>query len=63
MRDDFLLSFAYDGEYDGRELRAAQGLGGQMRLNRDEIKSSPTVHSKIADSIGLAEIIEARLRG
>ena len=33
-----------------------------VRLNREEIKSSPTVHSKIADSIRLAEMIEARLR-
>ena len=34
-----------------------------VRLNREEIKPSPAVHSKIADSIRLAEMIQARLRG
>ena len=29
--DDFLLSFAYDCRYGRRELRAAQGLGRQVR--------------------------------
>jgi hypothetical protein len=34
-----------------------------VRLSREEIKSSPIVCSKIADSIRLAEMIQARLRG
>jgi hypothetical protein len=34
-----------------------------VRLNREEIKSSPVVYAKIADSIRLAEMIQARLRG
>jgi hypothetical protein len=44
-------------------LLIAASLIAAVRLNREEIKSSPTVHSKIADSIRLAEMIEARLRG
>ena len=34
-----------------------------VRLNREEIKSSPIVYTKIADSIRLAEMIQSRLRG
>jgi len=44
-------------------LLIAASLIAAVRLNREEIKSSPIVHSKIADSIRLAEMIEARLRG
>jgi hypothetical protein len=44
-------------------LLVAASLIAAVRLNRDEIRSSPTVHSKIADSIRLAEMIQARLRG
>lgn len=44
-------------------LLIAASLIAAVRLNREEIKSSPTVQSKIADSIRLAEMIEARLRG
>jgi len=44
-------------------LLVAASLIAAIRLNREEIKSSPTVHSKIADSIRLAEMIQARLRG
>jgi hypothetical protein len=44
-------------------LLIAASLIAAVRLNREEIKPSPTVHSKIADSIRLAEMIEARLRG
>jgi hypothetical protein len=40
----------------------AASLIAAVRLNREEIKS-PIVHSKIADSIRLAEMIQARLRG
>jgi hypothetical protein len=41
----------------------AASLIAAVRLNREEIKSSPIVYSKIADSIRLAEMIQARLRG
>jgi hypothetical protein len=41
----------------------AASLIAAVRLNREEIKSSPAVHSKIADSIRLAEMIQARLKG
>jgi hypothetical protein len=34
-----------------------------VRLNREEIKPTPVVYAKIADSIRLAEMIQARLRG
>src|SRR5262249_672835 len=44
-------------------LLIAASLIAAVRLNREEIKPSPAVHSKIADRIGLAEMIEARLRG
>ena|SRR6267154_2453081 len=40
----------------------AASLIAAVRLNREEIKPSPAVVSKIADSIRLAEMIEARLR-
>jgi hypothetical protein len=41
----------------------AASLIAAVRLNREEIKPSPIVYSKIADSIRLAEMIQARLRG
>ena len=44
-------------------LLIAASLIAAVRLNREEIRSSPSVHSKIADSIRLAEMIQARLRG
>jgi hypothetical protein len=44
-------------------LLIAASLIAAVRLNREEIKPSPEVHSKIADSIRLAEMIQARLRG
>ena len=44
-------------------LFIAASLIAAVRLNREEIKPSPVVHSKIADSIRLAEMIQARLRG
>ena len=43
-------------------LLIAGSLIAAVRLNREEIKSSPAVYSKIADSIRLAEMIQARLR-
>jgi hypothetical protein len=43
-------------------LVIAASLIAAVRLNREEIKSSPSVHAKIADSIRLAEMIQARLR-
>jgi amino acid permease len=43
-----------------RSLFAAS-LIAAMRLNREEIKSSPIVYAKIADSIRLAEMIQAVL--
>jgi hypothetical protein len=43
-------------------LFIAASLIAAVRLNREEIKPSPIVHSKIADSIRLAEMIQARLR-
>lgn len=52
---------------DERKLNAglliAASLIAAVRLNREEIKPSPAVHAKIADSIRLAEMIQARLRG
>jgi hypothetical protein len=44
-------------------LLIAASLIAAVRLNREEIKPSPAVQSKIADSIRLAEMIQARLRG
>src|ERR1700733_10764836 len=44
-------------------LLIAASLIAAVRLNREEIRSSPSVHAKIADSIRLAEMIQARLRG
>lgn len=44
-------------------LLIAASLIAAVRLNREEIKSSPIVHAKIADSIRLAQMIQARLRG
>jgi hypothetical protein len=44
-------------------LLIAASLIAAVRLNRDEIKSSPVVYAKIADNIRLAEMIQARLRG
>ncbi len=44
-------------------LLIAASLIAAVRLNREEIKSSPAVYSKITDSIRLAEMIQARLRG
>lgn len=44
-------------------LLIAASLIAAVRLNREEIKSSPAVYTKIADSIRLAEMIQARLRG
>ena len=44
-------------------LFIAASLIAAVRLNREEIKPSPVVHAKIADSIRLAEMIQARLRG
>ena len=44
-------------------LLIAASLIAAVRLNREEIKSSPVVYAKIGDSIRLAEMIQARLRG
>jgi len=44
-------------------LLIAASLIAAVRLNREEIRSSPSIHSKIADSIRLAEMIQSRLRG
>jgi hypothetical protein len=44
-------------------LLIAASLIAAVRLNREDIKPSPAVHSKIADSIRLAQMIQARLRG
>ncbi len=44
-------------------LLIAASLIAAVRLNREEIKSSPVVYAKIADSIRLAEMIQVRLRG
>jgi hypothetical protein len=40
----------------------AASLIAAVRLNREEIKASPSVAAKIADSIRLAEMIQARLQ-
>jgi hypothetical protein len=42
---------------------SSAALIAAVRLNREEIKSSPVVYKKIADCIRLAEMIQARLRG
>ena len=44
-------------------LLIVASLIAAVRLNREEIKSSPIVYSKIADSIRLAEMIQSRLQG
>ena len=49
--------------FSARGTFIAASLIAAVRLNREEIKSSPIVYSKIADSIRLAEMIQARLRG
>jgi hypothetical protein len=40
----------------------AASLIAAVRLNREEIKPSPSMTAKISDSIRLAEMIQARLR-
>ena len=40
----------------------AASLIAAVRLHREEIKPSPSVHCKIADSIRLAEMIQAKLQ-
>jgi hypothetical protein len=40
----------------------AASLIAAVRLNKEEIRPSPSVTAKIADSIRLAEMIQARLR-
>jgi|HubBroStandDraft_6_1064221.scaffolds.fasta_scaffold170805_2 hypothetical protein len=52
-----------EGKKPNAVLLIAASLIAAVRLNREEIKSSPIVYSKIADSIRLAEMIQARLRG
>ena len=52
-----------DGKSPNSVLLIAASLIAAVRLNREEIKSSPSVYSKIADSIRLAEMIQARLKG
>ena len=52
-----------EGKSQNSVLLIAASLIAAVRLNRDEIKSSPSVYSKIADSIRLAEMIQARLKG
>ena len=44
-------------------LLIAASLIAAVRLNREEIKSSPVVYAKIADSIRLAGMIQVGLRG
>ena len=60
------LKAAVTNNKDAREPNAglliAASLIAAVRLSREEIKSSPVVHSKIADSIRLAEMIRAKLR-
>ena len=51
-----------DGKNPNSVLLIAASLIAAVRLNREEIKSSPAVYAKIADSIRLAEMIQARLR-
>jgi len=46
----------------GAGLLIAASFIAAVRLSREEIKSSPVVHSKIAESIRLAEMIRAKLR-
>ena len=43
-------------------LLIAASFIAAVRLSREEIKSSPAVQSRIANSIRLAEMIQARLR-
>ena len=33
-----------------------------IRLNREEIKNSPVVHTKISDSLRLAEMIVSKMK-
>ena len=42
-------------------LLIAASLIAAVRLNKEQIKSSPVVHAKIADSIALAQMILKRL--
>jgi hypothetical protein len=44
-------------------LLVAASLIAAIRLRTEEIKPSPAVYSKIADSIALAQMISQRLRG
>ena len=58
-----MLFTVADDNRQKNALLVAASLIAAVRLNREEIKSSPIVYSKIADSIRLAEMIQARLRG
>jgi hypothetical protein len=52
-----------EGKKPNAAILIAASLIAAVRLNREDIKSSPVVHAKIADSIRLAEMIQARLQG
>jgi len=43
-------------------LLVAASLIAAVRLNKEEIKNSPAVHAKIADSIRLARMVLERLQ-
>jgi hypothetical protein len=49
------------GRSENAKLIAAAVIAA-IRLNRDEIKNSPVVHSKFTDSLKLAEMIVAKLK-
>ena len=49
------------GRSENAKLIAAAVIAA-IRLNREEIKNSPAVHSKVADSLKLAEMIVAKMK-
>ncbi len=51
-----------EGKNVNNAILIAASLIAAVRLNREEIRPSPVVSSKIADSIRLAEMILARLQ-
>jgi hypothetical protein len=53
---------AHEEKRSNAVILIAASLIAAVRLNKEEIRPSPSVTAKIADSIRLAEMIQARLR-
>jgi hypothetical protein len=50
-----------EGRSENAKLIGAAVIAA-IRLNKEEIKNSPAVHSKVADSLRLAEMIISKMK-